>query len=145
MEETTSVPETAPVTPLQESVTPPPAPIRTAKPKRTKTFLGIFALIVFIVGGFLIFREGKSGETKPSPTPLISTEGVLPEESVTPAPTAAPVNKAKISFEIKNGTGISGEAAYLQSILKALGYAKFSVGNAETQDYVTTAVTFVDG
>jgi len=117
-------------------------PVRSGKSKGgAKTFLGIFILVIFIVGGFLIFRDKKSTD-EATPTP--ETQGITITNSVTPTPvaTVAPEDKSKVSIEIQNGTGIVGEAAYLRDILKSMGYAIFTVGNFETQDNVTTLVTF---
>lgn len=115
-------------------------PVRSGKSKGgAKTFLGIFILIIFIVGGFLIFRDKKSGE-EATPTP--ETQGITNPATPTPVASVIPEDKSKVSIEIQNGTGIVGEAAYLRDILKSMGYADFTVGNAETQDNVTTLVTF---
>ena len=123
-----------------ETVSFPPIPVRTGKPKRTKTFLGIFILIIFIVGGFLIFKDGKKGEDgEPTATPV-----VIGSETVAPTPTAStkPVDKTEVSVEIQNGTGTTGGAAYLKTLLTGLGYSDFKVGNASSTSNVTTTVTF---
>ncbi|MDO8340489.1 MAG: LytR C-terminal domain-containing protein, partial [Candidatus Woesebacteria bacterium] len=69
---------------------------------------------------------------------------VTNEETPTPLPTntPAPVKKSEISIEIQNGTGITGEAAYLQEKLKVLGYSDIKVGNASSTDNTETTVTF---
>lgn len=115
-------------------------PVRSTKQKsNTKTFLGIFVLVIFVVGGFLIFKDGsKSQPSEATPTPLVEIATPTPA----PATTEAPVNKAKIVVEIQNGTGISGEAAYLRDQLKKLSYSNFKVGNAASQENITTVVTF---
>ena len=50
--------------------------------------------------------------------------------------------KGKIAVEILNGTGKPGEAGFLQDKLKALGYTKIEVGNATSQNNISTTVTF---
>lgn len=114
-------------------------PVRSAKPKSSaKTFLGIFILIIFVVGGFLIFKDSNKNniaEETPAPEEQFVTES-------TPEATPVPVDKSKVAVEIQNGTGISGEAAYLRDALKALGYSDFKLGNAATSDNVTTTVTY---
>lgn len=115
---------------------------KQAKPKSLKTFLIVFIIAIFIIGGFLIFRDKKQGTSEENPTPL--ARGVSIEATSTPLPTATPkpIDKTKVSIEIQNGTGITGEAAFLKDLLKSLGYSKFTVGNAEKQDNVTTSITY---
>jgi len=115
-------------------------PVRSSKQKsNTKTFLGIFILVIFVVGGFLIFRDGgKSQPPEESPTPPVEVETPAP----TPVASEAPVDKTKIVVEIQNGTGISGEAAYLRDQLKKLGYSDFKLGNATSSENITTVLTF---
>lgn len=115
-------------------------PVRSSKTKTSaKTFLGIFILVIFVVGGFLIFKDGnKSQPAEETPAPF---EGIA-TPTPTPVATEAPIDKATIAIEIQNGTGTSGEAAYLRDQLKKLGYSDFKLGNAASTDNVTTVVTF---
>ncbi|KKR86751.1 MAG: hypothetical protein UU32_C0011G0006 [Candidatus Woesebacteria bacterium GW2011_GWB1_41_10] len=99
--------------------------------------LGILALVGIL--GYLIFRSASSKEVQPSPTP---TSSFAPVETPSPTSTAKPADKNKVKIEIQNGTGITGEAVYLQTQLKALGYSTISVGNASSQNNATTTVTF---
>ncbi len=118
------------------------APV-SAKPKskgKVKTFLGIFILVIFIVGGFLIFKD--SGEKTPE------VEGTFEEseEEVvvsSPTPTSEPADKEEVTISIQNGTGIVGEAAYIRDILKVAGFSVFKIGNADTTDNITTKVTYL--
>ncbi len=116
-------------------------PVRSSKPKKTKAFLGIFILIIFVVGGFLIFKDNKGPEEE-----INNTESNQ-EVTETPAATESPnpTDKASIIVDIQNGTGIAGEAAYLRDSLKSIGYSQFKLGNATTSDNVTTTVTFKSG
>ena len=52
--------------------------------------------------------------------------------------------KEKVSIEVLNGTGIAGEAGFLQGKLKTLGYSKIEAGNASNQDNEATSVVFSD-
>ncbi|KKU09272.1 MAG: hypothetical protein UX13_C0045G0001, partial [Candidatus Woesebacteria bacterium GW2011_GWB1_45_5] len=65
-------------------------------------------------------------------------------EAPTPSSTATakPADKSKVTIEVQNGTGITGEAAYLQTQLKNLGYTNVTAGNASSQDATATTVTF---
>lgn len=122
----------------QESVSFAPIPVKQKSKTGLKTFLGIFILIIFIVGGFLIFKDSGKNTSEETPTPEVG--GITTESS--PSPTAAPVDKSKIVISIENGTGIPGEAAYLRDILKVAGFSVFKVGNATTSNNVTTTVTY---
>lgn len=114
-----------------------------------KTLLIIGILVLIGILGYVIYRSASdkgSQVTQSEPTPY--TNMAAPEE-VTPSPSASPtsspsasVDKAKIKIQVQNGTGISGEAAYLQNILKDLGYTSVVVGNSATQNAETTTVSF---
>ncbi|HET7098693.1 MAG TPA: LytR C-terminal domain-containing protein [Patescibacteria group bacterium] len=122
------------------------------QPKKSggaKTLLIVGILVLVAILGFVIFKSAtKVDETLAEPTPFdnLTTSNVdsTPIESSTPVATATPkpADKAKVTIEIQNGTGITGEAAYLQSQLKALGYTNLSVGNASSQNLTATEVTF---
>lgn len=106
----------------------------------------LFILIgLLLIGGLGVFLFTRSnGEVEPTPSPSF---GVIPVEdgpvaTTAATPTSAPVDKASIKIEIQNGTGVPGEAAFLQNKLKALGYTDISVGNASSTDYTDTTVTF---
>jgi len=119
-------------------------PMAAPKPKSKINKLVIFALVLLVlVGGgiFLFSRSSKDKTEEISPTPAV--EG-LTSPTATPTPSATPttIDKSKISIEIQNGTGIPGEAAYLETQLKSLGYKDFKVGNAEDQTETITTVTF---
>lgn len=123
----------------QENVSFAPTGVKQKSKSGLKTFLGIFILIIFVVGGFLIFKDKGQKSAEPTATPEVSGESTVPSS---PTPTPAPADKTKIVISIENGTGIVGEAAYIRDILKSAGYSNFKVGNAETTDNATTTVTF---
>lgn len=123
----------------QENVSFAPTGVKQKSKSGVKTFLGIFILIIFVVGGFLIFKDKGQKSTEPTATPEV---GGVSIDNSTPSPTPAPVDKTKVVISIENGTGIVGEAAYIRDILKSAGYSNFKVGNAATSDNVTTTVTF---
>lgn len=101
--------------------------------------------LVLLIGGivFLVSRNNKIGSGEATPGPAVQEELSTPpavEESQTPTP--SPVAKEEVTIQIQNGTGITGEASYLQGILKSLGYSDIKAGNAVTQDATTTTITF---
>lgn len=115
-----------------------------------KTLLIIGILVLVGILGYVIYKSasGNSEESSVSePTPYENM--AAPEEVETPIATATPtaspaanVDKTKIKIQVQNGTGITGEAAYLQNILKGLGYTNITVGNSSTQSAEDTTVSF---
>jgi len=118
-------------------------PLSQPKPKKKSNMLGFIIVgIVVLVGGIIFFvTKGKKESELVSPTP---TSGgiVISTPSATETPT--PAEKEDVSIEVLNGTGIAGEAGYLQDKLKVLGYSDIEVGNADEQDQTITTVTFSD-
>ena len=139
-QETQTVQTPEPQQAPSENVSFSPIAVRQKSKGGVKTFLGIFILIIFVVGGFLIFKDNGQGGVEPTATPDVSGVSDVVES---PTPTPEPADKSKIVISIENGTGIVGEAAYLRDILKSAGYSEFKVGNASTSDNVTTTVTFL--
>lgn len=108
-----------------------------------KTLLVIIALIIIAVLGYIIFKSSskKNAGDISNVTPVeTTTPEITPESSPTATPKAA--DKSAVKIQIQNGTGIAGEAGYLQTQFKALGYANITAGNASTQDASETTVTF---
>ncbi len=117
------------------------------QPKKSngaKTFLIIGILVLVGILGFVIYKSATNKEeisTEPTPFDNLTTPT---EGEVAPTPSATPkaIDKSKVKVEVQNGTGITGEAAYLQTQLKNLGYTNIKVGNAGQQDATITTVTF---
>lgn len=130
------------VTTQQQTPAPAPEvgfPISQPKPKgkMNKWTLIIIGLLILGGGGVFFFTRGSKETPTASPT-----VGGLSTSTPEPTPTPTPADKSKVRIEVQNGTGIAGEAAYLQGVLKSLGYSDIKAGNAESQDETTTTVTF---
>lgn len=116
------------------------------EPKKSgsgKMFLIIGTLILVAVLGFVIFKSAGNKEiVSTESTPI---EGVTNDTVTTPIPSGTPkaVVRTGVSIEIQNGTGITGDAAYLQNQLKALGYTDVKTANAAATGVTTTKVTFL--
>ena len=114
-----------------------------------KTLLIVGVLILVGILGFVIYKSAssKNNEATPEPTPFDNLTAPA-QNGVTPTPTAAattaPVttDRTKIKIQVQNGTGITGEASYLQTLLKGLGYTTVSVGNSTQQNLTATQVSF---
>jgi hypothetical protein len=109
-----------------------------------KTLLIVGILILVAILGFVIYKSAskKSAEVTSEVTPmdnLTTPSSDQTVQTVTPAPSpAVTVDKTKIKIQIQNGTGIGGEAAYLETQLGNLGYTNIKTGNSSS---VVTAAT----
>lgn len=110
-----------------------------------KTLLILGILILVAILGFVIYKSAtnkSASSTSSSPNDVMTTPSGQTVQVVTPAPSpAASVDKSKIQIQVQNGTGIAGEAAYLQTQLGKLGYTDIKVGNSDSTVTGTT-VTF---
>jgi len=96
------------------------------------------AVILLSVLGYFILEDGELVLSPEEPTPTLVEERVTP----TSTPTPKLINKDEIKIEVLNGTGIGGQAAFLQDKLEGLDYGNIEVGNANTQDNSETEVVF---
>ncbi len=117
----------------------PPQPIKKNKSGLKWLLIVILLLLITGVAGFFL-TQSQTEEDLPTPTPMV--EDTLPTETPEPTSSAKPVSKADIKVEVQNGTGVAGEAGFLQTTLKAMGFENITVGNAATQDATTTTVTY---
>lgn len=111
-----------------------------------KTLLILGALVLIGILGFAIFKSAtKKASTSAEATPIsgLSGEGTVSVSTPAPSPTPSSSDRSGVSIEIQNGTGIAGEAAYLQTQLGGLGYSNIKVGNAD-QRVTVTEVTFAN-
>lgn len=111
-----------------------------------KTLLVVGILILVAILGFVIYKSAANNdETLIEPTPFDNLTSDTTSVSATPTPVATatpkPADKSKVVIEIQNGTGITGDGAYLQTQLSALGYTNIKVGNASST-VTATEVTF---
>ena len=114
--------------------------VREEKKGKGKIIFILLAILALVaVGVWLIFGRSGDEETEISATPTVSEE--------TPSPTQTPVeiDRDEVKIQILNGSGISGAAGDLRSEMEDLGYSDIAVGNASSQDYETTEVTFSTG
>lgn len=120
-----------------------------------KTLLIIGILVLVGILGYVIYKSasGKTGDvtvnTEPTPYENMAAPQTAatssPSATILPSPSSSPstkIDRSKVKIQVQNGTGITGEAAYLQNILKGLGYTNVTTGNSATQDETDTQVSF---
>lgn len=113
----------------------------------TKTLLIVGILILVAILGFVIYKSatGRGQVASGEPTPFDNLAAQNGQgSSLSPSPSATPkaADRSKVGIQVQNGTGITGEAAYLQTQLNDLGYTNVKVGNASDQSSTSTQVTF---
>lgn len=97
----------------------------------------IAMLAILAVGGFFLNQRfnllpGSGGEAQPE----VST---TPELSPSPTPEPALI-RSEWSFEVLNGSGITGQAKKIADQIKALGYPVVKTGNADKSNYAETQI-----
>jgi hypothetical protein len=120
------------------------------EPKKSggaKTLLVVGILVLVGILGFVIYKSAAKKSATPisEPTPYDNLNTTTEETATpvaSPTATAKPADKTKLKVQIQNGTGITGEAAYLQTLLKGLGYTDVTVGNSANQDLTATQVSY---
>lgn len=99
-------------------------------------FLIILLIVVLAAIGFIFKHQIKgvfTGSIAPTPNP---TSAPTP----TPSPTPAPLVRSDWSFEVLNGSGVTGLAKTMADKLTNLGYSVVKTGNADKSNYKTTQV-----
>jgi len=111
-----------------------------------KTLLIVGVLILVGILGFVIYKsatgKGQTASTEPSPFENLTTPSQDQTGSQATATPSAAVDRSTVKIQVQNGTGISGEASYLQTQLKTLGYTNIAVGNSSQQNLTATQVSF---
>lgn len=103
-------------------------------------------ILIVLVGGWLILGNSSGGSETPSSTPDNGLSTFPSPNTTTPtpdtSPSASPVAKSEVKLEVLNGTGVPGEASFLQDELEKLGFENIEVGNADEQDAKETVATY---
>lgn len=117
-----------------------------SKSSGAKTVLIAGTLLLIAILGFVVYKSAtKNSGTSTEATPLdnlTTPSGETNPSTPVSTSTPKPVDRSGVSISIQNGTGIAGEAAYLQTQLKNLGYTDIKVSNASSQGAITTTVVF---
>lgn len=118
---------------------------QSGKGKGKKIFFLLVILAIGLLGAFLIFK-GVTGEDTTEATPSPTANNFIrtpePSEETETTEPSEEVDKAEISIQILNGTGISGEAGFLQGKLNAAGFKDITATNASSTDNESAIVAF---
>lgn len=122
-------------------------PPKKRSPKRFLFLLGAVLLLLVVLNTLRILGS-KGKEPTPTPTPSIEEFSQTAEPTVepTPEPTPTPkaqssidkttgLDRAKLSVEVQNGSGVIGAAKKASDFLKNLGYNITKIGNADNSNY----------
>jgi hypothetical protein len=99
----------------------------------------IFSLIFGLAGWTLYFNT----KFNFIPAPSLPSDQAGLVEDVTPTPEVSPTpinNRAEITLEVLNGSGVAGMAARTAERLEALGYSVIGTGNADRSNYTETQI-----
>ncbi len=107
--------------------------------KKVIIIIVVILVIIAIVVGFFALggRSEEDGVDTISPTPTLKVQP-------TSIPIPQPVDKKILKIQLLNGTGIPGEAAFLQGKFENLGYEDIEADNADSSDNESTSVSFSD-
>lgn len=139
--------QTPPTPEAQPEVTFPAGEEKKSR-KFPKWILAVIGVLIIVGGGvwFLLQTPGTDEIADNEPTPVGNTLSAFatPDPTDAPEPTEAPEpeDKSKLVVEVLNGTGIPGEASFLQAKLEDLGFEDIEAANADDQDETLTTVTF---
>jgi hypothetical protein len=95
---------------------------------------GIF-LLGALLGGIFFYQRGISGG-EPTPTPDYSN-------TFTPSPTTVSeitLDLTKYPINVKNGSGVSGQAGVVKDLLVTAGFMVSGTGNATSYDFTKTVI-----
>lgn len=108
---------------------------KSSSRKSGKAFLIIGLIFIAAILGFIIFQfRGLVGTSQPSPEP---TPALIPS----PSPEQPVLQRSDWSFEVLNGSGVTGEAKKVADKLQALGYQIVKTGNADKNSYSKTQIS----
>ncbi len=106
-----------------------------SKIKNLILFVVVFLLVAIVSALFYFFYTGALKFEQEQPEPE-----VVPTEAPTATPVPVEFDRAALSVQILNGSGISGEAGRAEEVLADLGYENIEIGNADGSDYLNITI-----
>lgn len=117
--------------------------------KQKKGYFGFFLLVatitfvvgLLVIGGFSYFFSADS--EKLTGLPSFTSATPTPTQSLEPSATPTPeeVDLSAYAVRVLNGSGITGEAAAVRTLLEEKGFEVAGIGNAATSDYTKTVIS----
>lgn len=106
----------------------------TPEKKNRKLLISITVIaIVVIVAVFFLISKRKNLLPIQGPTPT-------PTATLEPTPTPNPLIRSEWSFEVLNGSGVTGAAKKIADKLTQAGYVVVKSGNADKDNYETAQI-----
>jgi len=115
------------------------------KPGAKKVIFTAFLILVILtfvsVLGFFIYRDffAKKDTAKFEPPQITPTE--TPQATNTPTPEEESIDLTQYKINVRNGSGIAGEAQSAVSLMAGIGFSQFETGNADSYGYLETEVS----
>jgi hypothetical protein len=104
-----------------------------------------------LIGGIFYYKSHVDNVnlslSKSNPTAVPTTAPTTGDQP-SASSSASPKSKqdlAKISVQVLNGSGISGEASKVETLLKSTGFTNIKTGNATKYDYQETEISLKKG
>jgi hypothetical protein len=122
----------------------PPEDGSPKKGKSTSLIIIICLCVIFLLAGFVggyFYAKNLS----PQADSQKSEKKMKVENTSTPTPTEEEIDLSAYSIEVLNGSGIGGVAGKEKSALEDDGFTVENTGNADTQDYSETSISFKAG
>jgi hypothetical protein len=96
-------------------------------------------LLGALLGGIVFYQRGISSEETivSTPTPNYENTTASPSPSAT---AGAVLDLSKYPINVKNGSGISGQASVVKDLLVTAGFTVSGTGNAESYDFTKTVI-----
>ncbi|MEN9407999.1 MAG: transcriptional regulator LytR [Candidatus Parcubacteria bacterium] len=101
--------------------------------------LGTGILLGLLVFGGLILYESYGGKIG-SMTGSLMSPSPTPTKTPPPTPTQAVLNPAEYQIQILNGSGVSGAAGDVETLLNDAGFTQTSTGNASEYGFTDTEI-----
>lgn len=111
-------------------------PRSPGRSKGKTIFLMIILLVILFGGGFFLNKMFHP-LSRLRPSASVTAPTPIPSPTESPAPI---LNRSDWSFEVLNGTGVTGEAKKVADKIKALGYPVVKTGNADKDNYTQTQI-----
>lgn len=116
-------------------------PTRSFSLNRNVIYIGVIILLLCGLG--FLYTQGVFSSLLNTMQPKKEVVEVAKEQP-TPTPTQIPTeeDKTKLTVQVLNGTGITGQAGKVKTRLEKLDYSEIKTANGDTKENTTTTITF---